>query len=532
MTGFIVSKLKTYCSKFKQQSVAWRIVFVITIFITLIKVLLAGKGFLAFPDESLYHFPGKILQSIAQKDISALNHNIFQTKGRPGYSLVYIIPNALQFVTAQIFKLNYYETNNSYPLFFFNFIIYVLLLKQLYRLSFSLIKNSFWALFAVFIYASLTNSYVYLRHALPYDCALFIFMLLINKIILHLRNKYFTTPIQLSFYGFLAYFGFLVYPGYYYLFFVVFYVLLFFPNTIMNFKQKIFSAFYFGVGAIICIALFEMLSLIDGQSFHKDMVRISGIITQGSFDESYTYILKYYLQVEGVSGIICLTGLTVFVIKSVLNLVIKRDNNYYPIFSIGLITFFLFLIHASSGYFFHKIVFYGRLLHQFTPFICIFAALGIFTISQTFKKGSLLYIPIGTLMLYSFTISFIEYLNVAYPRDVAWLLSKKYNIYKINSLKEYQYAPNEIPSIKEFRMPYPPNQPDSISTNVILVNCTFLFPVEDYSKYVKLTIPQEYQLFYNKLHFLMLKAYQFEGSTIQERKNLEKMQMYVRVYKK
>src|SRR5665647_1299700 len=88
----------------------------IIVLITVIKLNLIGTGFLAFPDEMRYCQSGIALQHLSELNIGAATKDIFSTQGRPADAVLKIIPNAMQYVTANIFRLNYYESKNSYPL--------------------------------------------------------------------------------------------------------------------------------------------------------------------------------------------------------------------------------------------------------------------------------------------------------------------------------------------------------------------------------------------------------------------------------
>ena len=66
------------------------------------------------------------LQYLSELKIRAAIKAIFLTQGRPADAIFKFIPITIQYVTAHIFNLNYYESKNSYPLFIYQ--LYYLLL--------------------------------------------------------------------------------------------------------------------------------------------------------------------------------------------------------------------------------------------------------------------------------------------------------------------------------------------------------------------------------------------------------------------
>ena len=107
-----------------------------------------------------------------------------------------------------------------------------------FKFSNLLLKSCFLALISVVLFSTLTNSYLYLRHALPYDMSLLIFYVIIYKIVIYTEENSLSFKKSLLI-GICSFFGFLVYPGYFPLFFVGLFILFF--NNISN--QDLFKKF-------------------------------------------------------------------------------------------------------------------------------------------------------------------------------------------------------------------------------------------------------------------------------------------------
>ncbi|MBD0297901.1 MAG: hypothetical protein ICV51_04450 [Flavisolibacter sp.] len=511
------SKLSRMFYNIKRKPFYFFIIIVIVL-ITAIKFSLIGNGFYAFPDEFRYASSGMALQYLSELNIKNAIKAIFSTQGRPGDAIIKTIPNAVQYVTAKISKNDYYETANTYPLFIFNYIIYCLILIVHYRFSKLILKDSYLAIISVLLFSSLTNSYLYLRHALPYDASLLVFYLLIYIIVNY------TTANSLKFYksfliGFFLFFGYLVYPGFFPLYCIA--LGLFFLNnfSINIFSIRVYHSIYLVTGSIFCLIIFELMSRLGGGvSYISQALYLSSTIKQGSFEESFSFIVKYLFEVEGLTGIFLIISIVLFIII-LIQIINKTFKQHVLVLLLGLLVIGSFLAYACAGYFFHKMVFYGRLLHQYFPFISIFS---LFTLRHLIQKEASIQLLLSLLSLV-FTINFMYkfnyYKTFSYPRDIAWELIKSYDIRELEEICEHSNSWSVFPK-----------QKGKLRSNIILVNCCYFYPVTNINNYKLFTPKYNYKLIVSKRHFNNFKAYQYEGYNIIERKNLDKMNLKIKAY--
>jgi hypothetical protein len=348
---------------------------------TSIKLELIGTGFMAFPDEIRYCQSGIAFQELVKLKLVSAGKAIASTQGRPADAILNLIPITLQYITAHIFNLKYYESQNSHIVFIFNFIIYCFILLVHFRFSKLLLKDSYLALASVVLFGSLTNSYLYLRHALPYDMSLLISYLVIYNIVIYNEEDRLTIKNSLLL-GFFSFIGFLVYPGYFPLF-IVGLLILFFYKLAQNdlFKKLLYSSSYI-VGSILCLIIFEKMARFVGRSYILDAIGLSKTIKQGSFEESFVYILKYFFEVERLTGIILFVSLLIFYFIMVYQIKNKKFKQHSFIMLLSIALRIVFNL-CKRWIFFQMVVFYGRLLHQYFPFICI---LSIFAINELLTK--------------------------------------------------------------------------------------------------------------------------------------------------
>jgi len=252
----------------------------IVVLITLIKLNLIGTGFLAIYDEIRYCQSGKAVQNLLELKIRPAIRAIYFTQGRPVDAILKLIPITIQYITANIYKLNWYESDNSYPLFFYNFIIYCIIIYIHFKMSKLLLNDSFLSLISVLIFCTVTNSYLYLRHALPYDMSLLIFYLVIYKIVIYTNENSLSFKKSLIT-GICSFMGYLVYPGYFSLFMVSLFIFLFNNISKKDIIKRLYYSGYYVLGSILCLFICEKIARRVGTSYILDAKGLSKTITQG-----------------------------------------------------------------------------------------------------------------------------------------------------------------------------------------------------------------------------------------------------------
>jgi hypothetical protein len=536
-TNFIKAKtfLQLMMHNYRKQPLIYILITSILL-ITVFKLSLIGTGFLAFPDEIRYCQSGIALHYFSELKISSAIKVFFSTQGRPADALLNIIPIAVQSVTSQLFNLNCYESSNSYPLFIFNFIIYCLILIIHYKFSKLLLKSCFLALMSVLLFSILTNSYIYLRHALPYDKSLLVYYVILYNVALYTENNSLSS-MKAFIIGVCSFLGFLIYPGYFPLLFVGLFILFF--NNISNqevFKKLVYSSYYI-LGSITCLYIFEKIARIVGKSYILDSIGLSKTITQGSYEESFSYILKYLFEVEGLTGIILLISLPLFCFIMIYQIKHKPFKQYSLIMLLSISLIGMFLSYASAGYFLHKVVFYGRLLHQYFPFICIFA---IYSINELLikltRKNELILITISIIFIVNFGFNLLNYNSLAYPRDIYWQLVKANKLNYAGNCFEY-----------DDRWPVMPKRNDSINYDIrekrintiqyIILDGNFInasiYLVKDLNEYHMFNPNDNYHLLESKPSFMNFKAYQYDsGANMIDRHSMDKNSIKINIFSK
>lgn len=492
-----------------------------------------GTGFIAFHDESRYCLAGKALHHISKLEIGPAIKDIFSAQGRPVGVIFHIIPNTLQYITSHLFNLSYYESKNSFPLFIFNFIILCFILIVHYLFSKLLFNDTFLALISVLLFSTLTDSYIYLRHALPYDMSLLIFYVALYKIAIYTKNNCLSNKKSLII-GFCSFLGFSVYPGYFVLYFIILFILLFNKLNLDNIFKRLFASIYFLLGGILGLFFFDKISRLVKTSYILNLQALSTTINQGSFEESYIFLFKYLIEVEGLAGLILLIGLLFFFFIINYQIKNKKFEQYSLINLLGIAVIGAFLSYASAGYFLHKVIFNTRLLHQYLIFICIIALYAINIVIAGLIKENIVIALIGMVFIINYIVNIGNYCQLYYPRDILWQIIYENKL--INSVKDHKYCDQWPVMPKNNNLLYYDINMKSIPANyeIILTGTPYSYNVYitcRKTKSHKLNSKDNYHWVASKPSFMNFKAYQFDsGASMIERYKMSTMDIKINIF--
>jgi hypothetical protein len=486
------------------------------------KLSLSGKGLLTEPDEKRYYMTWSFLKHLLQGDINGSITAIFYLKsGRPLGFVIHGIPALLQYISAHIFNFELFESQNSFPVFFYNLLVFTLILYTFYKIVYLIFQDKTLALTGIFITGILVNNYVYLRHIYPYNESLLIFLFLTYRIINKYINRQKLNLRKTTVYGFLAFLALLIYPAYYLYFIAVFFQLIITQFFIVKEKKyAIKQCISFGIGSFIALMIIEVLSRSVNLSYIDHIIHLSGTVIQGSFSENFVFLFKYFKEVEQLNGLLLTAGMIIFFLW----IILKKEKRHSSVIILFVSFLIPFLWHAGMGYFFHKYTFYGRIIHLFVPVIIIINLYVLNLINNKEARNSIILI-IGLLMSIQFFFQLQSYRNIAYPRDVYWSYLKTYPRTKIVEISEYENSWSNLPQRLD-SLYINPEIKDSIS----IVNGQYFYPVNDIKKYHKYT-GKTGKLIFDKPHFINYKAYQYEGYGINERKLIDRMKLRIKVFK-
>jgi hypothetical protein len=480
-------------------------------------------GTMAFTDEYRYCESISAVKRIILGDVIGFCRSLSSTTGRPGDATLRILPALIQGI---LYKLGI-PTNNPCSLMvnaIFNAIVSLLLLIYFYKITLILFpKNYNIALLSIIIYGFLANSNIYIRHILPYDLSLFIFIYTlylalgaINSIKIYLLS------------GALAGLGFAVYPGYYFFPLLIFITLLHKNGDKSLNKEIIFKLLYFILATLLIIGFYELIARLGGVSYLMKLKEIAGAITQGSFQESFLFLPKYLIKVEKFIGVFLLIFIILYILEIIVAIVSRKIHiliSKQPLHLLIITAIAGYLMHASSAYTSHKMVFYSRLVHMYFPFLIWASVYMITEFNKQTIKNCLFMITI-CLSCLSFLTFLFEYYKISYPIDTLY----KYGIdtQSISSTNIIYETTTDDPLTSPGPWNRLTNFPYQLK-NYILVNFCYFYPLhDDFKEYV----PQcGTKLIYKKPHFLTFPAYTFEMYNIEERIKMAQRRYQVKIYR-
>ncbi len=482
------------------------------------------------PDEGIYYKAFTVLKRISDYQFQEALHLIYTSNGRPLGVVVNLIPASLQVLWAKFFGLNVFETHSMPVIFFFNLVTYFLILYLIYKIAILLFQNRNIGILSILLYSLLTNSHIYLRHVLPYDLSLLFFLYVLYKLLYYFIFLNDCNIFIIFRLGIINFLGFMLYPGNFPLYLATFLILIGF-QLIQSFKKKYFlfsSIFAFVSGTILVIIPVEFLSCIGKYSYINSLQNLSGTILQGDFNESAVFLFKYMWDVEGITGILWLVGLVLFLFHIPKLL---KTKNYYQQYIIlisfifiGLLVFYTVFL----SFFLHKMVVYGRIIHQFILVLTIFSVYGYYLFCRKYIYSNLFLSLLLFLGLANFFSNFLDYMNISYPKNVFWKYLRHTSPEIIKEVSEYKESWSNLPSAHYIKNEKINNTKDTI----LAINTQYFFPVEHLSKFNPYKVSNNYKLIFKGKHFLNFKAYQYEGYTPNARKIIRKIKPEIKIYKK
>ncbi len=508
------------------------IIFIFFLLLAIVRLSLLGRGAFAFYDETRYQSAIIALQKLKALDVpgfcSAITCSPHSYESNPGFPLINLLPAAVRLYIQGAYDIPVDNPESLLVAQLFNLLISIIIAYIFYKISF-LIFNSDWkyALIATIIFSGLANNNIYIRHTLPYDAALLCFLFALFYFLKKARSNenklrpYFIT-------GIISAFGFATYPGFYF-FTVLFPALIIFYKNGTSVNKKIKKVFSYSVGAICTLLFFEAVSRLGHTSYVANNFSLMHTITQGSFSEGYVFLPKYLIQNEKFAGTFLLLLSGLFFIGSIRS-IIKKDFSYFGNLHLVKTMFFImaagYFFHASLAVAFHKVVFYGRLLHIYFPFL-IWGSIALVSKlkSQRIMRGVL--ILFVSLSVFSFVHFFLNYKNLAYPRDV--LYTNRVNTANVAQGNFICESPPHdsiwSPAAKNLKT----LEPYSAEKNFIVVNSCYFYPIDENFKSYK--APQSAKLVFSGTHFLNFLPYEFEGFSIEERALLQQRMYKVFIYR-
>jgi len=385
--------------------------FVLLTLVGVYRLTLLDRGALAFVDETHYFNAVMMVQAIGAGDAAGALHHVASYAARPGATLMYL-PTALAQVVPFAFGI---AASNPYSLLIPTIVNVGVSLTTLYfffHICLWLYGDEAVALLASLLYALLVNTNLYVRHLLPYDLALLVAVFTLSRVIQQPR----TTVMALAS-GLLAGVVVATYPGYY-LLVPILGVALMGLSVSSGVSRSVRLGGAFAAGVLLMIAAVELLTRAGGLSYIGSARALSRTIGMGSFDEGWTFVPDYLLNVERASGVMLLIGTGVWMIRC-LSGIVRRTLR--PIDWLLIPAFAAWTWQAFAAAELHSMVLYGRLIHPWMVFMA-FAVADMVAAIDGASARRLVSAGVAIAAVGSWALAAREYSTLAYPPDVLYAL--------------------------------------------------------------------------------------------------------------
>lgn len=485
------------------------------------KTVLLGKGYLSTPDEFRYIAAQDFIEFFKKGDYNKAFSQLFEVQGRPGLVIAAILPAGLQIVLSNYLMLPYNSPTSAWVVYIYNLLAYLLILWALFRISKKLEFTVYQSLLTLILFTFTLNGFIYLRHTFPYDTSLLCGLLAFNLLLGDGPQSY----RSLIFQGLAIAACFLIYPGYFPLVFAFGLLWLYQNRSSFGSAGWIKRGLVFSASFSAPFLVIELLAGMCGKSYFFDAKQLSQTIIEGSFEEGFSFLFKYLWQVEQGVGLLYMLGLMV-VFYSIFRKFINNKTTLNPTewLFVAIATGFIF--YASLVFFLHKMVFYGRIIHQFIPFMALFAIYGLFQVIKREKMRNQLMVALPVFILILSIPAYSQYSRMEYPRDF-FNLNNRNNALKARIIEYGCQWLKSLPRTEKF------NDSQNIRfEKIILVN--WCHPAGDSvqkGKQWNHFIPGPRQKLLAKApHYMSFIGYQFEGANIRQRKELAENLPMLEIY--
>ncbi|MBF9143454.1 glycosyltransferase family 39 protein [Hymenobacter properus] len=490
--------------------------------VTLIRLSLVGKGTMAFIDERRYITAMLGLRELCAGHGLAFLQAIHSMGARPGDGLWRVIPGLGQAALLLGFGLNPNAPPSLQVPQAFNVLVISLNALLLYKIYRRFLGVGL-ALLGVALYSSLVNTNVYLRHLLPYDHALFFFLWALWLLLVTPQNGRLRRYVLV---GVLASISYAVYPGYF-----MGPALLLMVGATRPFGQQARPAQPRHLGAVFgqllgllgVLAFLELTARAAGTSYFASSRYIAGTILQGSFAEGFSFIGQYYWEVEKWlgAGLLLLFGAGLLMCGRVLPAFFSSADRTsaasIEVRTLVVGAFATWLGYACLVALGHQLVFYGRILHFFAPFVVLGALVALqATAARPLLARCMVGVGLGVAAV-SFADFVRAYRQVDYPCDFVY----RHGILDVRQIAAIQTNACEQ-NVLTYRLfgPAIRNQPTRPTPRYRLVNFAYLYPLTCYRPVALHTG----RVVAATPYFMKYTPYQFEGHSKAER---EMVRQYV-----
>ncbi|MGB2987924.1 MAG: hypothetical protein WBE26_18805 [Phycisphaerae bacterium] len=556
-----VVNLRRYVPRAAASPLSWLVLLIILL--ACYRFSLIDRGHFYWGDERCYLPASDLVDAVARGDFDTALRHLYRPRSgvpaaRPGFVVVSVLPVLAQRVVGKLAGINrdlpqYYDIASA-----FNVLVTLGVTVCLYALGCAWTKRPWFALLIAMVYSLLVNANVWVRHMVPYQESLLLFLLALWLLSTGpaatggLPARAFPGRItgselpvapgtwRIVLAGLLTAFAYSCYPGHYA------YVIIIGAVLLATSRRWLRSAATFGLSFGFVIGVFELLAHLAGRSYIMDMRRLAPSVTMGDRREGYVFAWRYLRDVEGLVGVLLFGLFCGFVLFALWRRQVRipRTIRVAIIAAIG-----AYLFHATAGLWTGRMVLYGRILMLYLPLVIAGAVL---TLIHMCGPG-LRRVGVCALVAasgYSFVDFALSYNRVVYPIEFLQETMTKLDrdiVYPADALwrMEGMILPESLEQLDPALVNIVDTRPDGADTYAVLssheearqsnarfigVNLKFMWYFR--KAYHRFTPPKGYRLVAEALHPEVFRGTGYEGRKPWERDRIRRRQYKMRIYER
>ncbi|MBS1618559.1 MAG: hypothetical protein JST76_08575 [Bacteroidetes bacterium] len=475
--------------------------YLLVVFLLLLagRLCIAGEGYLEDPDELLYLWIHTHAASLSHW--STWVECMIHMQGQPPEIAIRLLEYLSTTSIAAMTHKSMLHADVLYIIGLYNIAVSLFILFIFFRMLLRLRFSFGLALTGTILLGTLFNYNLHIRHILPYDHA-FLFQLL--SLYLLLGQSVTLRTVLLA--GLLSAIGLTNYYGsFMFIFINAGYIVLSGRDAPARMIGKLAV---FVLPFIIVMLSYEWGTGLCGVSYFDFLHYYSGtVITGGSFDEGLIYLFLYFHLVEHWWGLLLLL---LFFAGAFLLFLRPAGQPVRLVLALGIIGYLSFGCYVV---FFHKMLFSGRVLFIYYPFIIIGVMRALQAIQIRHTGRMLAGICLAAFIHYGFVIA--DFRQIGYPRTVIY----SQHLFEKDQKVKFDYR-DEMSSPMRYSMRrmfcIDSTGPDILPAGrYTLSNFAFLRDVPDSAlrSYAPLQLHEGDSILFEKLHFESHPAYTLEYCT-------------------
>lgn len=489
--------------KFKALRINRPVLWLILLALTGARLALVFKGHFHLQDELRYRYTFAFIRELIQGQLVEAARQLFAFPlfARP-LLVLFNLPSAF----LQVFFLLLAGTKTETPVSLSlasatQALVTVGISWVFYRISRYFLCSSLWSLTAMILYSLLINTNLYIRHILPYDATLLIYLILLLWVLTQSRKKH----LKLSWLsGLVVGLVHLIYPAYY-----LFGLVMGWLTTLLPRGGTLKRGVAFVLPIVIVVGVTEFTSRTVGVSYLQTAAFVTSRVVVGDPHETPLFLYRYLLDVEGMMGKLLVVGFSIFLVHFAIRW--RQYPREFRLLALGMVG--AYVLHGVSGPLLGK-VFYGRSVRMFFWFVILAVMMSLRRMIPKARIQRLMALGLVGVSLVSFSQWYPQFLRLAYPGDVLYSVCQAQCSAQVSEVNE-NYAPESLEN-------HPIANPEYLAINF----GRFFFPEENSYEYDS----ADGRLIFQAPHPINFTAYQFEALTPQERELIKERNYQMKLF--